>query len=150
MARRFSRKKGKAGSKKPEFDKPKPWLTYKDTEIEQLVVKLAKAEKMPSQIGIALRDTYGIPSVKKYSNKKILKILEEHKMSPRLPEDFMALIKKELILNKYISKNSRDMVSKRGLLLTQSKIRALEKYYKRKGTLPQEWSYKKEDIKLAV
>ncbi len=135
MARRFSRKKGQAGSKKPLIDKPKPWLSYSNTEIEQLVTKLAKTGKSTSQIGIILRDSYGIPDVKKYSNKKVTTILKEHKLQSKLPEDLTNLIKKELSLHKHIGKYNRDMTSRRGLILTQSKIRGLTKYYKRKKLL---------------
>ena len=46
MARQYSGKHGKHGSKKP-VNKAKPtWVSYADKEIEQLVVKLAKAGKI--------------------------------------------------------------------------------------------------------
>ena len=64
MAKMYSRKRGKAGSSKP-VDKAVPsWVSYKPNEVEQLIVKLARKEKTSSEIGMILRDTYGIPDVK--------------------------------------------------------------------------------------
>ena len=80
MARMHSRRKGKAGSKKP-VKKVKPvWIRYTGKEIEQLVVKLSKSGKTPSEIGVVLRDTYGVPDVKTLTKKKICKILDENTM----------------------------------------------------------------------
>ena len=64
MARMYSRRKGKAGSKKPAKKQVPSWLRYKGKEVELLVVKLAKEGKNPSQIGLHLRDVYGIPDTK--------------------------------------------------------------------------------------
>lgn len=150
MARMHSRKKGKSGSKKPPKDKKLTWLIYDKKEIEQLVVKLAKAGKTTSEIGIALRDTYGIPDVKKLTGKKITKILYENNLPKKLPEDLIALIKKEILLFKHLEKNKKDMPAKRGLQLTESKIKRLTKYYKRNGILPKEWGYNKEQAQLIV
>ena len=71
MARLYSRKKGKSGSKRP-VQRIKPlWVTYDEKTIEQLVVKLAKTGKTTSQIGIELRDVYGIPDVQAVTKKSI-------------------------------------------------------------------------------
>ena len=150
MARRYSGKHGKHGSKKP-VNKAKPtWVSYADKEIEQLVVKLAKAGKTTSQIGLTLRDSYGIPDVKVITGKKITKIVEENKLLPNIPEDVTALMKKEISLMKHLEKNKHDMTAKRGLQLTESKIHRLSKYYKRINKLPKDWKYDKESIKLII
>jgi len=141
MARMYSRKKGKSGSTKP-LKKTKPaWMRYGSKEIEQLVVKLAKQEVKPSKIGIILRDSYGVPDVKTITKKSITKILEENKISPSLPEDLTSLIRKQIKITKHLEKNKKDMPSKRGMQLTESKIRRLVKYYKKTGKLPKEWVY---------
>ena len=75
MARMHSRKKGKAGSKKPSI--PAKWVEYKDKEVERLVIKLRKDGMQSAEIGRLLRDQYGIPSVKQITGKTITKILEE-------------------------------------------------------------------------
>ena len=70
MARLYSRKKGKSGSTKP-VKKVKPlWLRYGEKEIEQLIIKLAKQGLTKSQIGLSLRDTYGVQAFKTFSRKR--------------------------------------------------------------------------------
>lgn len=150
MARMYSRKKGKAGSKKPTVSKLQPWITYTPEEIEQLVVKIAKTGKSTSQIGIILRDSYGIPDVHKLAGKKIYQIKKEHKLENKIPEDLSTLIKKEIKIIKHLEKNKQDMPSRRGLLLTESKIKRLTKYYKREGILPSDWTYSREQAKITV
>lgn len=150
MARRYSGKKGKSGSKKPVKKAKKVWLRYSDQEVEQLIVKLSKQGFTQSRIGIILRDTYGVPDVKTVLNKKISKILEENKLKPKLPEDLLSLIKKELNILKHLELNKKDMPARRGLLLTESKIHRLAKYYKGKGILDKDWVYDREKAKLLV
>ena len=145
-----SRKKGKSGSKKPLKKVKKVWLRYSDKEVEQLIIKLAKQGNTQSKIGIMLRDTYGVPDVKIILNKKVGDVLEEHKLKPKLPEDLVALIKKELNVMKHFEVNKKDMPPKRGLQLTESKINRLVKYYKRKGILDKSWVYDREKAKLLV
>jgi len=83
-----------------------------------LIVKLAKEEKTASEIGIILRDVYGIPYVRQVTKKRITKILEEHKIQPKIPEDMMALIKRSILLRKHLERNHKDESAKRGLTLT--------------------------------
>lgn len=146
----YSRKKGKSGSTKP-LKKTKPaWVRYGSKEVEQLVVKLAKQEVKPSQIGIILRDSYGIPDIKTITKKSITKILEENKVLPHMPEDLTSLIKKQIKITKHLEKNHKDMPSKRGLQLTESKIRRLVKYYKKTGKLPKAWVYDRNKADLLL
>ena len=77
MARMHSRAKGKSNSVRPTKKTNLSWLTYKPKEIELLVSKLAKEDKTPSQIGLYLRDNYGIPSVKQITGKTVTQILKE-------------------------------------------------------------------------
>lgn len=148
MARMHSRDKGKAGSKKPlEFRKP-VWLRYDKKEIVMLIVKLAKSGLSPSQIGLTLRDSYGVPDVKKIIGKSIRDILEEKKLGTELPEDLNALLHKAAQLSKHLEENKQDKTARRGMLLTESKIRRLMKYYSKKGRLPKGWRYRRSDLKL--
>jgi len=139
MARIHARRRGKAGSKKPLSEPIPKWVQYKADEVESLVVKLAKQGISSSQIGLILRDSYGVPDVEKITGKKICRILEEKSMSPQIPEDINNLIKKAIQLKKHLLLHKKDMHSKRGLQLITSKINRLMKYYKNTGKLPQEW-----------
>ena len=137
-------------SKKPIKRTKKVWLRYSDEEVEQLIIKLAKQGYTQSRIGTILRDTYGVPDVRTILNKKIGKVLEENKLKPKLPEDLLNLIKKELNILKHLEINKKDMPARRGLLLTESKINRLVKYYKREGALGKDWVYNREQAKLLV
>jgi small subunit ribosomal protein S15 len=148
MGRMHSRAKGKSGSKKP-FKKVVPgWLKYTAKEVELLVVKYAKEEMKTSIIGLHLRDQYGIPSVKGVTGKSISQILKEKKLEPELPEDLMALIRKSVLLTKHLDTNKKDYSSKRGLQLTNSKIKRLVKHYKATAKLPSDWAYNPERFKM--
>ncbi len=136
----YSRRRGKAGSKKPSNQKPS-WVSYKAKELELLIVKLAKAGKTPSQIGLYLRDTYGVPSTKAVIGKRINAILEEKKLAKKLPEDLASLMKRSIAQRKHFEKNKQDLAAKHGLLITESKIHKLIKYYRANKKLPQDWRY---------
>ena len=149
MARMHSRRKGKHGSHKP-LNPNISWVKYTPKEIEQLIIKLAKSDKSSAQIGLILRDSYGIPDIRKITNKKVNKILEENNLKSKIPGDLIALIKGEINLMKHLEKNKHDQPSKRGLILTESKIRRLTKYYKKTKVLPKDWVYNREQAQLIV
>ena len=144
MARLYSRKRGKSGSKKPIKKTMPLWVRYKPREIETLIVKLAKEGLADSKIGVILRDTYGIPDVRIICKKKISKIIEEKGIKKELPEDLTNLIKKAVLVRKHLEENKKDEVGQRGLTLTESKIKRLVKYYKKTGKLASEWKYEPE------
>ena len=145
-----SRARGNSASTRPSKKTQKAWIRYKEKEIELLIVKLAKEGKSPSQIGLFLRDTYGIPSVKDAINKRITKVLEEKNLLKEIPEDLMALIRRDVLIRKHLEKNKHDQPARRGLLLTESKIKRLVKYYKATGKLLTEWKYDPDKVKLYV
>jgi len=150
MARMYSRARGKSGSKRP-LTKVKPtWIRHRPKEIELLVIKLAKEGNSPSKIGTILRDTYGVPSVKLLTNKKITAILEEKKISKKLPEDLLALIKRVSNLKKHLEENKKDMTALRGLQITESKIKKLVKYYKQQKKIPVDWKYDRRKVSLFI
>lgn len=145
-----SRKKGKSGStKSPRRTKPS-WVRYSIKETEQLIIKLAKGKKNLSDIGMILRDTYGVPDVKVLTKKSINKILKENDLLPKLPNDLVALIKKDIALTKHLESNKKDEVAKRGQQLTESKIKRISKYYKRKKILPENWKFNRADARLLI
>ena len=150
MARMHSRKKGKSGSTRPPVATKAEWVELNERDIENLVVKLAKEGKSPSAIGLELRDSYGVPLVKPITGKSILQILKENKLAPEFPEDMLSLIKKAVFLRKHLDRNPRDIHNRHGLLLVESKIKRLQRYYKRKKVLPNDWYYNAEEASLLV
>ena len=150
MARMHSRKKGKSGSTKPDKKTKPAWTRYQPKEVELLVVKLAKEGKTASEIGILLRDIYGIPNVKIATGKQVSDILKGKNLLKEIPDDLMALIKKNVLIKKHLDGNFKDMPAKRGLQLTESKIKRLVKYYKRNKKLDPNWKYDPEKIRVIV
>ena len=150
MARIYSGKKGKSGSNRPPKRVKQSWVSYEPKVIEQLVVKLAKAGKTAAEIGLVLRDSYGIPDVKAVTKKRIGIILKENKLSGALPDDLKALIRKDVEVMKHLERHAHDVPARRGLTLTESKIGRLVKYYKRVGTLPMAWEYDRTKAKTLI
>ena len=145
-----SRDKGKSGSTKPLETKKKAWIRYKESEVESLVVKLSKQGNSASQIGLILRDSYGIPNITSITKKTISQILQKNKISPEIPDDLLSLLKREAKLIKHIETNKQDMTAKRGIQLTESKIKRLSKYYKNTGKLPKTWKYDRSKIGMLI
>ena len=146
----YSGKKGKSGSKKPVKKHKLTWMRYSGKEVEQLIIKLAKQGKTQSEIGMILRDTYGIPSVRDLLKKKLHEILKENKLASELPEDLTNLIKHEIRIKKHFKLNKNDMHSKRGILIANSKIHRLINYYKRIGKLSRDWKYDDKSAELLI
>ena len=141
MARMYSHNKGASASKRPEVAKLPSWTSYKPHEVEALVAKLAKEKLTTSQIGLRLRDSYGIPSVKMVTSKRINEILDEKKLAKSIPQDLIDAIAKAIKIQKHIEENHQDRTARRGLTLAQSHIGRLVKYYKRVGKLDTEWKF---------
>ncbi len=141
MARTHARVKGKSGSTRPVVA-DLSFVTLKKADVEKLVIKMANDDVKQSMIGLILRDTHGIPSIKLVTGKSVSKILAEAKIEFRVPEDLAALVAKALALRKHLESNTRDTHNKRGLQLIEAKIRRLSTYYKKKGMLASNWSMK--------
>lgn len=150
MARIHSRKKGKSSSHRPYRAEAPEWVAMKPKEIERTVLRLSDDGMSTSQIGMKLRDQYGVPNVKLSTGKSISVILAEHKRSPKLPEDMRNLMRKAVNLGEHLQENPKDIHNKRALSLTEAKIRRLMRYYKDRGVLEQDWVYRLSSAKLLV
>lgn len=140
-----SRKHGRHGSKKPIERIKLDWLIYDKDEVEKLILKLTKEGKAASEIGVILRDQYGIPDIR-YFETRVGKIVPKKEV----PEDLYNLLKKAVNLHRHMDGSRKDAKGKHGLELLESKIRRLGKYYARSGKLPKNWKYSIEQAKLLV
>ena len=82
---------GISASALPYKRKAPLWSTMTPKSIVLMIVKYAKKGMTPSQIGVALRDQYGIPQVRFITGKKILRILKKEgkpfpPLGPHAPE----------------------------------------------------------------
>jgi small subunit ribosomal protein S15 len=150
MARIHSRKRGTAGSTNPSVKTVPSWVSYKPKEIEMIISKLGKEGNTSSQIGIILRDSYGIPDVRTLLKKKVTAVLIDKKLAPEIPDDLMSVIRKTVSLRKHMEVNKQDQTARRGLMLSESKIKRLVKYYKSTEKLPLDWKYDAKSIRLLV
>jgi len=150
LARMHTRKKGQAGSKKPHRIEPVKWSNTNKDEIEKTILQLAEKGKSTSEIGMTLRDRHGVPDVTLVTGKKITAILKENNKGLKVPEDMRNLIVKVLDLTKHLNKNKNDLHNKRSLNNMVSKIRRLEKYYRREGVLPQDWKYSTQKAEMLI
>ncbi|RVX00995.1 40S ribosomal protein S13 [Vitis vinifera] len=108
-------------------------------DVEENICKFAKKGMTPSQIGVILRDSHGIAQVKSVTGSKILRILKAHGLAPEIPEDLYHLIKKAVAIRKHLERNRKDKDSKFRLILVESRIHRLARYYKRTKKLPPVW-----------
>jgi small subunit ribosomal protein S13e len=126
---------------------------------------MARKGLPPSMIGVNLRDSHGIPQVRFITGNKILRILKSNGVSlfifrrerinvvltgehgdyaglaPNLPEDLWHLIKKAVAVRKHLETNRKDKDSKFRLILIESRIHRLARYYKTKQQIPPTFKY---------
>merc|ERR1719164_51231 len=95
----------------------------------------------PSQIGVILRDSHGIAQVRSVTGNKVLRILKGNGFAPDLPEDLYHLIKKAVSVRKHLERNRKDRDSKFRLILIESRIHRLARYYRLAKKLPPNWKY---------
>lgn len=150
MARMHSKKRGRSGSKRPAVKSTPEWAEYAPHETEELVVKMGKEGKGPTEIGSILRDTYGIPSVQSLCGKPISKILADNGMKQNYPEDLLNLIKRAVNMREHLRTNRTDKHNRTKLIHVESKIGRLVKYYTKTGSLPADWKYDPETAALLV
>jgi small subunit ribosomal protein S15 len=150
MARMHSKKHERSGSKKPSGKAVPEWVEFSAPEIEEMVVKLGKEGTPSPQIGQALRDQYGVPSVKNVTGKSVMKILKEGGVKVEYPPDLLALIHKAIRVRKHLKENKRDVHTRVKLGHIEAKVRRLVRFYTGNGMLPKGWKYDPERAALLV
>ncbi|SPN97027.1 40S ribosomal protein S13 [Cephalotrichum gorgonifer] len=141
MGRLHSKGKGISSSTIPYSRNAPAWLKTSPDQVAEQICKLAKKGAAPSQIGVILRDAHGIAQVKTITGNKILRILKSHGLAPELPEDLYNLIKKAVAVRKHLERNRKDKDGKFRLILIESRIHRLSRYYRKAGNLPPNWRY---------
>ena len=150
MARMYARRRGTAGSVRPYRKEAPEWSNTDTAEIEKIVVELRKDGMSSSQIGLALRDKYGVPDVKLATGKRVNEILREKGLESEIPEDLRNLMQKALGLRKHLAENKKDVHNARQLQITESKVRRLGRYYVKSGRMPKGWTYKPETAEILL
>lgn len=141
MGRMHAPGKGISSSALPYRRSVPTWLKLSSEDVKEQIFKLAKKGLRPSQIGVILRDSHGVAQVRFVTGNQILRILKAKGLSPDLPEDLYHLIKKAVAMRKHLERNRKDTDSKFRLILVESRIHRLARYYKKKAVLPPNWKY---------
>lgn len=141
MGRMHSKGKGISRRCLPYRKAPPSWVQISASDLTEKIVQMAKRGQSPSQIGVVLRDQHGIPQVKGVTGSKILRILKVQGVAPSIPEDLFHLIKKAVNVRKHIEKFRADKDGKFRLILIESRIHRLARYYRNVKALPPTWRY---------
>merc|ERR1719469_1309304 len=129
----YSTGKGIARRCLPYRKAPPSWVQISTNDLVDQIIKLARKGSTPSQIGVTLRDSYGIPQVKGVTGSKVLRILKKNGLAPQVPEDLYMLIKKAIAVRKHLEKFR--------LICIESRIHRLARYYRNVKSLPPTWRY---------
>ncbi|KIM86162.1 hypothetical protein PILCRDRAFT_816714 [Piloderma croceum F 1598] len=186
MGRMHAPGKGISSSALPYRRTPPTWLKTTPDDVVEHIIKLARKGLTPSQIGVTLRDSHGIPQVRFVTGNKILRILKSNGalfhpsfrpsahtllllllifclctrrvsilyfdlkkntfclgigLAPSIPEDLWHLVKKAVAVRKHLEVNRKDKDSKFRLILIESRIHRLARYYKTKQQIPPTFKY---------
>ncbi|KAL9079861.1 MAG: hypothetical protein Q9157_001263 [Trypethelium eluteriae] len=117
MGRLHSNGKGISSSAIPYSRTPPAWLKTTPDQVVDQICRLAKKGATPSQIGVVLRDSHGIAQVKVVTGMSAVAV------------------------RKHLERNRKDKDSKFRLILIESRIHRLSRYYKSVGALPPTWRY---------
>lgn len=150
MGRMYGHGKGISKSSMPYKKKAPRWMTVESAEIISKIETLAKKGYMPSRIGVILRDSFAIPQSHLITGNKILRILKKRGLAPEIPEDLYCLMKKAVNVRKHMERNNRDTDSKYRMILVESKIHRLARYYKLKKQVPANFKYSYKTAKAIV
>ncbi len=107
-----------------EMKKP-TWVKMKEPELKKVILELSE-KYAPSQIGIILRDQYGIPTTKVFG-KKLKAYLKELGIDKN--EDLENAEKKVTGLKEHLKNNITDRSAKHKLQHAQSRLNIIKKYF---------------------
>ena len=96
---------------------------------------LAGEEKVPEWFSSCVSPSFGTAD-QDLAQKGLVCYLG---LGPELPEDLYHLIKKAVAVRKHLEPNRKDKDSKFRLILIESRIHRISRYYKRAKQLPAVW-----------
>ena len=137
----FLQGKGISSSAIPYSRNAPSWFKLSSDDVVEQIIKYARKGLTPSSIGVILRDAHGVSQTKVVTGNKILRILKSNGLAPEIPEDLYFLIKKAVSVRKHLERNRKDKDSKFRLILIESRIHRLARYYRTVSVLPPNWKY---------
>ena len=107
-----------------KLEKP-TWVKMTEPELKKVILELSEKHS-PSQIGIILRDQYGIPTTKVFG-KKLKAYMKE--LGIERNEDLENAEKKVDNLKEHLKNNITDRKAKHKLQHAQSRLNITKKYF---------------------
>ena len=150
MGRMHASGRGKSGSNRPFVDAAPEWSNTDKSAIEETIPDLSRKGHTAAEIGLILRDQHAVPNVRLVLGERVGQVLARNEISPEIPEDLMNLMRKALRMLDHLNTNRKDIHNRRQLELVESRIRRLARYLKGTGALDSEWTYKRDQLRLAV
>ncbi|XP_006657872.1 40S ribosomal protein S13-2-like [Oryza brachyantha] len=141
MGRMYSSGKGMSCSVLPYRRAAPSWVKTSASEVEEMIVRAAKKGQLPSQIGAVLRDAHAVPLARGVTGGKILRVLKSRGLAPEVPEDLYSLIKKAVAMRRHLERNRKDRDTKFRLILVESRVHRLARYYRLNKKIPASWKY---------
>lgn len=118
----------KAKTMQQKYSKP-AWLKMSEEDLVKLIGTLSE-KYQPAQIGLVLRDQYGVPTTKVYG-KKLGQYLAE--VGKKTNADLKNVEKKVEKMNEHLKKHITDKRSKHMLQKSVSRLNAMRKYSSKKN-----------------
>jgi len=101
------------------------WVKMKEPELKEIIKKLAE-KNSPSQIGMILRDQYGVPTTRIFG-KKLKAYLKE--LGIERNEDLENAEKKVDRMKEHLKSNITDRKAKHKLQKAQSRLVIIRRYF---------------------
>ena len=117
------------------------WVTTDTGEFTTQAIQLARGGLSAAQVGMTLRDSYGVPSIRAITGKRMTEVLTAGGIKAELPDDLQSLLKRVVHLQRHLAQHPKDLANRRGLSLMESRIRRLARYYRQRKVLPADWTY---------
>ena len=142
MARIYSKKHGKAKSRKPPIEAVSiPSEAPTKEQIEALIIQYAKQGLDPALIGEKLKKEHNVPYIKYMLGERLTAFLDRERLHGQGAVRPYDLMKKAVKMHEHMEHNKQDQHNKTGLHRIESKIWRLTKYYRKEGALPKDWKY---------
>ena len=123
MARIHARRRGIASSVRPFRQEVPEWSNTDVQEIEKKIIELRKAGLSCAEIGLVLRDKFGVPNVKLVTGKRVNAIVRENDFDTDISDDLRNLMPNALGMRKHLAEIKKALPNKRLLQLTGSILR---------------------------
>lgn len=139
MGRMHSSGKGKSGSMKPFTTTIPTYMVESIPEIKKTVIHLANRGNPCATIGAILRDQYGVGNCADVLGSNLLEFLKQNNAAPVIPDDLAALVARANSIRLHLKNFKKDNSAKYRLILINSRLHRLVRYYKEKNVLPGNW-----------